>query len=433
MTELARRGNAHGDDGATAESPRVVARRRRVTSKALTTSLAIVAVLLTTGGIAAPQVLYAREAATFHELAEQVNAQAEALTQLEMQAGSEQLLLELRSAEVHGLPAKLTAFTKPADGPLSPEFKRALAEATTALSAAIAVDAVPKNHSSAAKKALTAREAEQPDPQNWFDVDADLLAFYADITPEGVEHVDTTGTVTLERVQQTKRLHATNQKLAEDFAVTVDGLSADNTALKAALTEVQELTTTEAQRVAKQIIDELAERDAEAEAAGLDPEVEKLEETKQLLADATDLQARANAAFFVVDGDGKVSGLPEGAEAPEGAMRIPGGPVVQMRYIMPKFQKLIGSYEAERKAVEEAAENAAAAEAQQQQDAETPAPETPADPGATNPEPQAGTGGQPSPPATSPPVTTPPAPGAGDGDTGGADPGGAGGGEAGDA
>lgn len=91
-----------------------------MTSKALTTSLAVVAVLLTTGGIAAPQVLYAREAANFHELAEQVNAEAENLTQLEMQAGSEELLLELRSAEVHGLPAKLTALVKGESGPLSP-------------------------------------------------------------------------------------------------------------------------------------------------------------------------------------------------------------------------------------------------------------------------------------------------------------------------
>lgn len=61
--------------------------------------------LLTTGGIAAPQVLYAREAANFHELADQVNAEAEKAAALAMQAGSEELLLELRSAEVHGLPA----------------------------------------------------------------------------------------------------------------------------------------------------------------------------------------------------------------------------------------------------------------------------------------------------------------------------------------
>lgn len=395
-----------------------------MTSKALTTSLAVVAVLLTTGGIAAPQVLYAREAANFHELAEQVNAEAENLTQLEMQAGSEELLLELRSAEVHGLPAKLTTLVKGEGGPLSPEFKRSMTEASAALTAAIAVDAVPKHHSGAAKKALKAREAEEPDPQNWFDVDSELLAFYADITPEGVERVDTSGTVTLERVQQTKRLHAENQKLAEQYAATVDDVSSDNAALTSALTEIQELATAEAQRVAKQITDELAARDAEAEAAGIDPEADKLEETKQLLADATELQARADAALFVIDGDGKVTGLPDGAQAPEGTMRIPGGPVVQLRYIMPKLQKVIGSYEAERKALEEAAAEAVQAEATQPEDPAMPDPETPADPGTSDPQPQPGTGAQPSPPVTSPPVTEIPDPGAGGGDTGGGDAGG---------
>lgn len=428
--------HGHVSDGENTESPRVLARRRRVTSKALTTSLAVVAVLLTTGGIAAPQVLYAREAANFHELAEQVNVEAEKAAALAMQAGSEELLLELRSAEVHGLPAKLTALTKQADGPLSADFKRAMGAANAELVSAIAVDEVSKGQADAAKKALVAREAEEPDPQTWFDVDSDLLAFYADITPEGVDSVDTSGTVTLERVQQTKRLHAENTKLSEGYAESVAEFSGGNEALHGALAKIQGLVTAEALRVSTVAIDELAKRDTEAEAAGLDPEAERTEEEKQLLAVATELRDRAKATLFVLDSDGKVVGYPEGAQPAEGAMRIPGGPVVQMRYIMPKLQKFVSVYEADRKAAEEseaerAAAEAAAAEAAAR--AEAQAIEGGAVDQGAGEQPQPG-GGQSNPPVTTPPVTTPtpdPGPGAGEpggGDLGGADGSGASGG-----
>ena len=325
-----------------------------MTSKALTTSLAVVAVLLTTGGIAAPQVLYAREAANFHELAAEVNAVAENAAMLSMQADSEELLLELRSTEAHGLPAKLTALVKGDDGPLSPEFKKQLGTATAALSEALTVGSVPKGNADAAKKALAAREAEEPDPQTWFDVEPELLAFYADISAEGVETVDTKGTVTLERVQQTKRLHAANTELAAERAEATARLSDENADLAEAIAAVAALTTAEANRVATAALTELDELDAEAELLGVDPEENRLEETTQLRTVATELQKRSSAVVFALDADGKVVGYPEGVEPAEGTMRIPGGPVVQMRYVLPKLQKFITAYVAEKEAVEAA-------------------------------------------------------------------------------
>lgn len=323
-------------------------------SKALTTSLGVVAVLLTTAGIAAPQVLYAREASNFHELAAEVNAVSENAAMLSVQAESEELLLELRSVEVHGLPAKLNALAKSADGPLTPEFKTQLAGAAEVLADAVAAEKVPKGHAEAATKALAAREAEEPDPQTWFDVEPELLAFYADISAEGVERVDTTGTVTLERVQQTKRLHAENVELSEERAESTARLADENAALSEAIAAIETLTTAEASRVATATLKELDERDAEAELAGIDPELNRLEETEQLRAVATELQKRTAANVFVLDAAGKVIGYPEGAEPAEGTVRIPGGPVVQMRYVLPKLQKFLTAYTVEREAFEAA-------------------------------------------------------------------------------
>ena len=234
------------------------------------------AVLLTTAGIAAPRVLYAREAANFHELAAEVNAVAENAAMLSMQADSEELLLELRSTEAHALPAKLTAAGKDQRRAAEPGVQEAASPPLPQHSPKRwTVEAVPKGHADAAQKALAAGLSADLVRRR-----ARLLAFYADISAEGVETVDTKGTVTLERVQQTKRLHAANVELAAERAEVTARLSDKNADLTDAVAAVEALTTAEANRVATATLKELDELDAEAELLGVDPEEARLEENR---------------------------------------------------------------------------------------------------------------------------------------------------------
>lgn len=385
--------------------------------------------MLTTGGIAAPQIMYAREASNFHELAAQVNEEAETAASLSQRAASEELLLELRSAEAVGMPAKLAGFAKNTTGALSADFKREIGEAAAAMTAALAVEAVPQANSEIAKKALSAREAELPDPRSWFDVDPDLLAFYADITPEGVVGVDTQGTVTFDRVQEAKRLHETNAKLATAARETVKQFAAENAALAAAVETSDELLTAESQRISAAALAMLAERKQAAELAGLDPEADVPPETVKLAAAASELQKRSSAVMFVVTDAGVVEGLPAGAESPQGAVRIPGGPAVRMRYIGPAFREFLGAYAAETKALTAAAEAAEAAELEAAANAAAQGGGFPSgDPFV----PQTETPVAPAPPVTTPPtapVTPPdPIPGTGGGEDAGGGTGGEGGG-----
>lgn len=403
-----------GDERAhTPESPRVLARRRRTTSAAVTTSLAIVAVLLTAGGIAAPQIMYAREAANFHGLAADVNRDAKQAATLSQRASAETLLLELRGDEAKALPGKLTALLKHSEGVLSPEFKRDIAEAATQLTEALTVTGVAAANAPAAKKALSAREAELPDPRSWFDIDPELLAYYADLAPEGAESVETDGTITLERVQQVKRLHESNAALAAKHAKAVDRLAEKNAALAEAMTAAEALIVAEAQRAATAILDALpAPVDpAVLEEQGLDPQPAERAETAKLRAAATELRTRAGAEQFAVTADGAIVGSPAGAEAAEGSMRIPGGAAVRIRYVMPALRELIAAHAADRKAGEaatalaeaEAAEAAARQQAANAQQGSAPLPDSGA-----GQEPDPG-GGQPQTPTPTPsPTQTPP-------------------------
>ena len=98
------------------------AKRRRITSRTIMAVLAVIAVLLTAGGIAGPQVVYAYEASRFTDIVRDVDATATQAEDLAALAEAEALLWELRSEESRDLPARLIALSqRPGEATPSPQ------------------------------------------------------------------------------------------------------------------------------------------------------------------------------------------------------------------------------------------------------------------------------------------------------------------------
>lgn len=345
-------------------SPLKKARRRRVTSRAVMIALSVVAVFLAVGGVLAPQISYAREASRFQDIAEEVNVaadQAESLIALEE---SERLLFKLRSEEARELVAQTKRWSTSANKDLSPEFKSAMALATTDLETALGKGAVASAESGSMKKAKKARAAEVPDPLTWFDVDATQVMSLADIeVTEELSRADVEGTVTLERVQETKRMLDSHNRLVETNQAKVDAVHAKNETLSAVVGGITANVVTEAGRTAKATRARIAEAEA---AENTQPKVsdEAWRAATDSLASATGaLEAALQAEQFAIDQDGQLVGVAVGAEFPANSIRIPGGDAIRLKFIIPEIKKLIAAVEVERKAVDALREARAAARA----------------------------------------------------------------------
>ena len=340
------------------------AKRRRITSRTIMAVLAVIAVLLTAGGIAGPQVVYAYEASRFTDIVRDVDASATQAEDLAALAEAEALLWELRSEESRDLPARLIALSQRPGEALSDPFAAELAASADAITSALAPPTKAAKQVRLAEKAAEARASELPDPMSWFDVDGDVLAEFAAIEPTPLARVDSKGTVTLERVQEARKLLETTQATIASETERIESRSKKNVALSDALDAAATQVSAESTRVSAAALTATATQVAEVvEGTEIAPEVE------QLRLAATDLELAAQVSRFAVTETGEVVGIAPDAELPDGAMVIPGGSSVRLNYLLPRLEAFLGAFDAEaavRVAAEEAALAAAELAAQQE-------------------------------------------------------------------
>lgn len=353
-------------------TPLAKARRRRITSRAVMISLSVIAVCLSVGGVLAPQISYAREASRFSDIAAEANAAAGEAESLAALHEAEDLLFALRSHEARGIAPQLKKLSKSTGKVLSPAFKADMATAASELESALDPKAKSKVASSSAKKAEEARDLERPNPHTWFDVQATQLLVFADITPDEIERADVDGTVTLDRVREVSALRTENKELAHEVEENLGEVSARNADLSNVITSIVANIDSEAERAMKAATVRL---DASAELPVAEPGVElglglgdgeeKWRSAESALRDAIDaLDTAVSATTFAEDSDGAIIGVTDGAVFPEGAVRIPGGDMIRLAFVLPEFQAFVSAGKAEREAAEALDVARAAAEAE---------------------------------------------------------------------
>lgn len=355
-------------------SPRAAERRRIAKSRMLMGGLGALAIVLTVGGIAAPQVVYALEAANFKTLASDAEAKAVEAAELDQREQSETLLFALRSTEAKELPAKLTGLSISPSEALSNDFKRAIGTSSKQLSTVLKAGGDVKTPAAAVKKATDARDADPSSAHSWFDVDSEQLAFYADIPLEEPTVDLKSGTVTRELVREAKTILSDNDKAVAVLSESVAELSGRNEELARAVAQASQQVVAEAGRASAATLSALDARAEEDAARGLtEAETEAADKLRAL---ANDLEARSKAKIFVELPDGNVQGLAAGTELPAGAVRIPDGDAVRLKYVLSTLQEFAAAdvadrtvraeVQAAREAEAAAAAAAAAAEAQRQ-------------------------------------------------------------------
>lgn len=355
------------------------ARRRRISSRAIMSGLAAVAVILTVGGIAGPQITYALEASRYGEIADEANAHADKAQELESLLKSEQQLLSVRSKELQGQPSAMLDMSEDATEALDPKFKKSIAAAASSIRE-LRDDTTPSSGDTMLqKKALEARDLEQPDPQTWFAVAPETFATYADIQPKPVKHADTGTTVTLDMVRDTKELVKTNAALVADLQKQYDAEQQKNEELKAAVETAAKLVHDEAARAGKAGAEVISSREGDDAVTGRLPSEAEAAAREALAKSSSALSAAAAATVYAVDKDDKIFAVAEGKPLPDGTVVIPGGPAVQLAYTLPKLEAYVAAFNAEetayndevtRLAAEEAARIAAEEEAARQAEEE---------------------------------------------------------------
>lgn len=326
------------------ESSLAQVRRKRVTSRAVMIALGIIAVCLAVGGLITPQLVYAREASRFEEIAAEANSAALQAESTAALRDAEGLLLRLRGDEAVQLSQQIRGLSESPSDLLDEDFVAALEPQLTTLEGAAPSDKSRKNDAYLAKRALDARELEQPDPKSWFDVDGKQLIELAGITAEEGERTDLGGTVTLERVQHAIRASETNNKLLADAQTGLEQVADSNAALHEAVDTISDKLTAESRRVAAEALERASEGPTDVlvdpalpPGAAADPATT----ADTLRSETTKLRSAAEATIFVTNDKGKIRGLAEGAEIPKGAVRIPGGEAVRIAYLLPRLSAVL--------------------------------------------------------------------------------------------
>lgn len=341
------------------DSPLALARRRLVTSRVVMIVLAVIAVVLTVGGIAGPQIVYAREASRFDDLAAQANAAADEAEQLDTLVVAEQLLLELRSKEAEAAVEKMHALSKRASTAIAPEFKKQIGETANELSAALDLDTEIEDADELSAVAIASRQAQQPDPRSWFDVNADQLVSLADIQVADTPRIETEGTVTLERVHEMRQLLSGNEARVDELESAVSKASGKNAKIQAVISRAVTDVTAEMERAAQVTLANIKARDL------ADPALSEadLALAKKLESAANAMRQSVAAETFAVDPSGKIVGFAPGVPLTEGALRIPGGDAIRLKFVVPKLLAYLDAFREDRLAREAANEAASEEEA----------------------------------------------------------------------
>lgn len=342
--------NGEVNDGAlvfTKIPPREKPRRQRVTSRAVMTLLAVVAVLLTAGGIAGPQVVYAVEVLRFNELAQAAEDAADEAESLSVFTTAETLLWKLRSEEVRGVPARLATLGKGEKPALSSGFQTEAAASSEAIAESLAEPLNTGRKNNLAEKATKARGSVAADPKSWFDVDRPTVIDFAAIERKPAARFAENGTVTREQVETVKLLERENAELVEVNSQQLEGAVSKNEALAEAVSTATNQLVTESARTAKSALSELPAPLEELADLMLTPQLQQTHAqlTEDVRRDATTLGAAALVTNFGVDDAGAVIGLAPEADLPEGARAIPGGDAVRLNYLLPKLEKFVQTYQ----------------------------------------------------------------------------------------
>lgn len=369
-----------------------------MSSRTVMISLGALAAVLIVTGVAAPQVIYLRDAGkydVFRARAEQLSTQR---SDVELRADAARLLQKQQADEANALAKRLRTIGGMPTEVLPAEQASAFTAAATALAGAFPKpQEVPREHSRALERRLAAEP--QGAPASWFAVDVARMVDLSDLDPERDPAPEFPAHVSQESLDRVKReIRDTEQALD----VSGGALSKQEAQIDASLDEA---------RTALQVVDDFAasapelarklapERSTDAVEPQTELEIEADRTATDLRVAAERAAAVAAATEFVRDSSGKLMPASEanGDAGPLVPMQL--DPVVRSGLVLSRVEAYLA------KAEQYAGQHAeAVAEAERESEMPVaPMPEQPLPDGGIVPD-----GGAPAPDPATPPVAPTP-------------------------
>ncbi len=293
-----------------------------MSSRTVMISLGALAAVLIVTGIAAPQVIYLRDAGkydAFRARAEQLSAQQ---SDVELRADAARLLQQQQADEASALAKRLRTIGGMPPEVIPAEQASAFATAATALAEAFPkVPDVPRAHSRSLERRLAAEP--QGAPASWFAVDVSRMVELSDLDPERDSVAKFPAHVSQESLDRVKR----------EIRDTEQALDVSGGALEKQEAQIE--ASLDGARTALQIVDDFAvsapelarklapERPADAVEPQTELEIEAERTATDLRAAAERAAAVAAATEFVRDSSGKLM--------PAGEVSGDAGPLVPMQ------------------------------------------------------------------------------------------------------